>query len=270
MNEERKNMMKLQNKVVLVTGGSGGLGEQICYEAAKKGATVVVCARRRQEIREVQARCQILSSRRAYAYELDVANPTSVETVIELVKQEIGHIDVLVNNAGFGLFENFLDFDLACARQMFEVNILGLMSMTQQVALMMAEQKHGHIINIASMAGKMATNKSTVYSATKFAVIGFSNALRLELKPLNIAVTTVNPGPVATKFFEKADPTGNYLAALGNVVLDANHLAQTIVNSMGTKRREINKPGVMQVAAQFYTLFPHVGDLLAGSIFNQK
>ena len=76
----------------------------------------------------------------------------------------------------------------------------------------MIEAGQGHIINVASMVGKMATAKSTVYSATKFAVLGFSNALRLELKPLGVAVTTVNPGPIQTEFFDKADPTGTYLA----------------------------------------------------------
>ena len=84
----------------------------------------------------------------------------------------------------------------------------------------MAERRQGHIINIASMAGKMATAKSTVYSATKFAVLGFSNALRLELKPLGVAVTTVNPGPIETNFFDKADPSGSYLEKVGQIVLE--------------------------------------------------
>lgn len=84
--------------------------------------------------------------------------------------------------------------DPAVIRNMFEVNVLGMMVLTQQVAIQMAEQKHGHIINVASIAGKIATPKTAVYSATKFAVLGFSNALRLELKPLGINVTTVNRG----------------------------------------------------------------------------
>ena len=93
--------------------------------------------------------------------------------------------------------------DPAVIRNMFEVNVLGMMVLTQQVAIQMAEQKHGHIINVASIAGKIATPKTAVYSATKFAVLGFSNALRLELKPLGINVTTVNPGPIETAFLTK-------------------------------------------------------------------
>lgn len=260
----------LTNKIVVVTGGSAGLGEQICYEAAKKGAIVIVCARRINLIGKVKETCEELSGKAAFSFQLDIADPENVETVFEKIAAEVGSIDVLVNNAGFGIFENFVDIDLAVARSMFEVNVLGMMVFTQKTAIQMAERGAGHIINIASMAGKMATAKSTVYSATKFAVLGFSNALRLELKPLGIFVTTVNPGPIKTDFFDKADPTGDYLASVGLFVLEPNKLAKEIVDSMGTCKREINRPRIMEAASHFYTLFPHLGDLLAGGILNKK
>lgn len=261
--------MDLTNKVVVVTGGSAGLGEQICYEAAKQGAVVVVCARRINLIGKVREQCAVLSGREAFSYQLDIADPESVERVVEAISAEVDYIDVLVNNAGFGLFENFVEIDLAVARQMFDVNVLGMMTFTQKVAIKMIEAGQGHIINVASMAGKMATAKSTVYSATKFAVLGFSNALRLELKPLGVAVTTVNRS-IQTEFFDKADPTGTYLAAVDKIVLDPTKLAKEVVGSMGTSRREINRPFVMEAAARFYTLFPHLGDFIAGNILNKK
>lgn len=154
-------------------------------------------------IDEVKAECQRLSGKEAYAFPVDVSDPDSVDRLYEQVMQTVGRVDVLVNNAGFGIFEDFLTFDLGKAYDMFEVNVLGMMVLTQKFAIDMAERRQGHIINIASMAGKMATAKSTIYSATKFAVLGFSNALRLELRPLGVAVTTVNPGPVATEFLIK-------------------------------------------------------------------
>ncbi|WP_165006729.1 MULTISPECIES: SDR family oxidoreductase [unclassified Enterococcus] len=262
--------MNLEDKVVLVTGGSGGLGAQICYEAARQGAIVVTCARREDMIEGVRAECSRLSNRPAYAYKADVSDPESVEQLYEKVTAEVGQVDILVNNAGFGIFEDFLNFDLAKAYDMFEVNILGMMVLTQKFAIDMAERRHGHIINIASMAGKMATAKSTVYSATKFAVLGFSNALRLELKPLGVAVTTVNPGPVATDFFDKADPSGSYLEKVGSLVLEPDRLAKKIVRSMKYPKREINQPPLLEAAAKFYTLFPSIGDYLASGIFNKK
>lgn len=260
----------LTNKVVVVTGGSAGLGEQICYEAAKKGAIVVVCARRINLIGKVKEMCEELSGNEAYSFQLDIADPDNVDAVFEKIEAEVGPIDVLVNNAGFGIFENFLETDLAIAKNMFEVNVLGMMVFTQKVALQMAERGTGHIINIASMAGKMATAKSTIYSATKFAVLGFSNALRLELKPLGISVTTVNPGPIKTEFFDKADPSGDYLASVDLFVLEPNKLAKEIVSVMGTFKREINRPLAMEGAYRLYALFPHIGDFLAGGLLNKK
>ncbi len=263
--------MDLQDKVVLVTGGSAGLGEQICYAAAEKGAIVVTCARRINLIGQVKERCAELSGKEAYAFQLDVADPTSVDSLMEKVATEVGPVDVLVNNAGFGIFENFAEFEPTDIFKMFEVNVLGMMVLTQKVVINMIEnQRPGHIVNIASMAGKMATPKSSVYSATKFAVLGFSNALRLELKPAAIEVTTVNPGPVKTEFFDKADPSGNYLKTLGNHVLDPQKLARKILRGVEHPKREINAPAYMEAAARFYTLFPRVGDLLAGGLFNKK
>lgn len=193
-----------------------------------------------------------------------------MDELYEKVMEEVGRVDILVNNAGFGIFEDFLTFDLGKAYDMFEVNILGMMVLTQKFAIDMAERRQGHIINIASMAGKMATAKSTVYSATKFAVLGFSNALRLELKPLGVAVTTVNPGPIETNFFDKADPSGSYLEKVGQIVLEPAKLAKMIVRNMRHPKREINQPFILEVASKFYTLFPTIGDYLASGIFNKK
>ncbi|MBM7711844.1 SDR family NAD(P)-dependent oxidoreductase [Enterococcus xiangfangensis] len=262
--------MDLTNKVVVVTGSSAGLGEQICYEAAKRGAIVVTCARRINLIGQVKERCSELSGKAAFAFQLDIADPDSVESVIEKIADEVGEVDVLVNNAGFGLFDDFVAFDLAVAKKMFDVNVLGMMYFTQKIAISMVNNQKGHIFNVASMAGKMATPKSTVYSATKFAVLGFSNALRLELRPANVYVTTINPGPIATEFFDKADPSGSYLENLGGIVLDPHKLAKTIVNKMGRPTREINRPIIMEGASRFYGLFPHIGDFLAGGLFNRK
>ena len=195
-----KELKNLQGRIVLITGASSGMGEQIAYQAAKKGAIVIGCARRIEKLEEVVATCRRISGNDAYAFQVDVSIPNQIERVVEKVESSIGPIDVLVNDAGFGLMKEALDFDMAIAERMFRVNVLGLMYMSKYVALHMAERRRGAIINIASIAGKIATPKASVYSATKFAVLGYSNALRLELKPLGISVLTVNPGPVRTDF----------------------------------------------------------------------
>ena len=154
--------------------------------------------------------------------------------------------------------------------KMFRVNVLGTIYLSKFTALQMAARKRGAIINIASMAGKIATPKSSVYSATKAAVLGYSDALRLELKPLGISVMTVNPGPIRTKFFDKADKSGNYLEKINGIVLNPELVAEKIVHSIGTAKRELNLPFFFNIANVGYTLFPRLGDFLAAGIFNQK
>lgn len=261
---------RLKNKVVLVTGASGGLGEGIAYEAAKMGAILVLVARRFEHLRRVKERCMELSGGRAYAYTCDVGNFQEVEKVLHTILAELENIDILVNNAGFGLFAPVLEMPQAITEEMFRVNVFGLIQFTQTVARKMQEQRSGHIINIASQASKMATPKSAVYAATKFAVRGYSNALRLELKPFGIYVTTVNPGPLHTDFFAKADQSGSYLKNIKGWVLDPGIVVQKVVHSMLTPKREINLPWSMEWAATFYELFPRMGDYLASTIFNRK
>ncbi|MFD1442141.1 SDR family NAD(P)-dependent oxidoreductase [Lacticaseibacillus hegangensis] len=262
-------MSRLDGETVVVTGGSSGLGRAVGLEAAKQGATVVFLARRKDRLIEAQAEATALSGQPAYAFVCDVADPVAIEAVVARISRDVGPVDVLVNAAGFGNFENVVDTPMALVEKMFRTNVLGLMYMTQLIGRQMIDARRGHIINIASMAGKMATPKSAVYSATKYAVVGFSNGLRLELRPFGVRVTTVNPGPINTDFFTVAH-ANDYLARVNFIVLDPEKLAARIVRSFHRPVREINAPGIMTAAAKFYDLFPHVGDFLAGGLFNQK
>lgn len=266
----KKVFTNLSGKTVLITGASSGLGTEIAYEASKKGAKVIICSRREEELQSVLKECELLSGQAGAYFSLDVSNYEDVEEKLTTILSTFPDIDVLVNCAGFGLFEPFLETNFKDTEKMFSVNVLGLMYITQKIALRMAETGHGHIINIASQAGKMATPKSSIYAATKFAVLGFSNSLRLEMKPLGISVTTVNPGPIKTAFFDLADPSGDYLNNLGGLTLDANTLAKKIVSSMGTYKREINSPVIMEIGSKFYQLFPHIGDFFASQVFDKK
>ncbi|HHT73786.1 MAG TPA: SDR family oxidoreductase [Firmicutes bacterium] len=260
----------LAGKVVLITGGSGGLGERVAYRAAEKGAQVIVGARRLDKLVHVRDRCAELSGKEAHAVAVDMADPVQIKAAVAEALARFGTIDVLVNNAGFGYFAEAVDLDMDVAERMFRVNVLGLMHITKLVAQTMKERGRGHIINIASQGGKTATPKSTCYSGTKAAVIAYSNALRLELKPHGVYVTTVNPGPINTDFFSAADQSGDYLKRVGFILLDAERVADRIVQAMERPRREINLPRVMELGARLYALCPHLGDFLVENMFNLK
>ncbi|EXJ24156.1 Short-chain dehydrogenase/reductase SDR [Alkalibacterium sp. AK22] len=263
-------MDKVQGKVIWITGASSGIGEELAYQLAEKGATLILSARSANKLKKVKEECVTRFSAQVLVYPMDVSDPEAIKAAVSTVSEKIGSIDVLINNAGFGHTQAFLDYDFSRAENMFKVNVLGLMYMSQLVARDMKQAGAGHIINIASIAGKVATPKSAVYSATKFAVIGFSNALRLELKDNNIQVTTVNPGPVDTPFFDEFDPSGEYLKNVSSMVLSAEYVAHETVAAIGTKKREVNLPRSLSVASKLYALFPLISDFLVRTAFNKK
>jgi len=119
------------------------------------------------------------------------------------------------------------------------------------------------------LAGKVSTPKTAVYSATKGAVISFSNALRMELDPVNIRVTTVNPGPVDTPFFNQFDPDREYLQKMGYLVLKPEKIARKIVQNAGKNKREINLPLLLSGATHLYQLFPEIGDFILSRSFKK-
>ncbi|MFC6314897.1 SDR family NAD(P)-dependent oxidoreductase [Lapidilactobacillus achengensis] len=261
--------LALRHKVVVITGASSGMGRDIALEAASRGARLFLLARRVPELMEVKAQCERLSHETTTVIPVDLGDLDALEAAVAEIRAATRQVDVLVNAAGFGDFESFTDIPVARIEQMFRVNVLGLMILTRELVPLLVNTR-GHIINFGSMAGKIQTPKSAVYAATKAAVIAFSNSLRLEVKPLGIKVTTINPGPVKTDFFATADQGNQYLAKIAWLALDSERLAQRIVGVFGRDVREINTPWIMEVAARIYPLVPHLGDFLASTLGNQK
>lgn len=152
---------------------------------------------------------------------IDLRDDNAIKEMVDYLYQRFGRIDVFINNAGFGEFKSYDNYTSQEVRDMFDINTLATMTFSRLIAEKMVEQGYGHIINIASMAGKIATANSSVYAATKFAVIGFSDALRIELADKGVYVTTVNPGPIETSFFDQADPSGAYLESVKKFILQS-------------------------------------------------
>lgn len=270
MQSKGELMRHLEGKTVYITGASSGIGKEMAYEAAKSGATVILSARREDILLEVKKVCEELSTKKAYVFPMDISKPDSIEETVKQIEKKVGPVDVLINNAGLGYTNEFLQFDMEKAEQIFRVNVLGLMYLTQLIAIKMADRQSGHIFNVASIAGKVATPKTAVYSASKFAVIGFSNALRLELKPLNVKVTTINPGPVETAFFDEFDPEREYLENIKQFVLTPEKVAYKTIQAVGKNKREINLPYILGGAARLYQIFPKFGDFLTYTLFDKK
>lgn len=256
-----KSLRMLRNKVVLITGGSSGIGKELALEAARRGAIVVVCSRDLERLQSVSKRCLILSGRPSFAYQLDVTDPDMVDRVLARVRHEVGEIDVLVNSAGLGHMVAVAKESRESIEHQVKLNLMALMYLSRSVAKQMMNQGYGAIINVGSLAGKVPTPNSAVYSATKAAVIQFDNILRMEVADYGVQVLTVNPGPVETAFFDKADHDGSYQSHLPQwMFISPESLARTVWRNVGYKTREINVPGYTSAISWIYQVFPGLGD----------
>ncbi|MBC1891078.1 SDR family NAD(P)-dependent oxidoreductase [Listeria booriae] len=258
----------LKDKTVLITGASNGLGAELARQVAAQGAHTILTARSTEKLASLTTQIQADFGVISTYHKMDMTNFAEIEEVV--AKLADTNIDVLVNCAGFGIFEEAVTTDFDTVERMFDTNVLGLMRLTQLVLPKMMARKAGHVINIASQAGKIATPKSSAYSATKFAVLGYSNALRMEVKPSGIHVTTVNPGPIATNFFDIADASGDYLKNVGFLVLKPEDVAAKIVAIMGKNKREINLPFAMNIISRLYQVMPRVIEFFGKSAFEKK
>ena len=259
----------LKDKIVWITGAGSGIGAETAKQLAARGAVPILTGRNEERLGKTAADIADIGGR-CGVYRLDVTDNDQVQDVARRIEEEFGPVDVLVNNAGFGIFEMFRDAPLDHFEAMMDTNYMGMVRCTKAVLPSFLKRRTGHVVNIASIAGKLATPKSTGYSASKHAVLGFTNALRLELKGTGIAVSAVNPGPIDTPFFEIADPEGHYVRNVRWFMMRPEKVASRIVKVIETRRAEVDLPLAAAIGVRLYRLFPRIGDKVAGTILNRK
>jgi NADP-dependent 3-hydroxy acid dehydrogenase YdfG len=188
--------MRLKDKVAIITGAGQGLGRAYAHRLAKEGARIVVA-----ELNADKGQ-SVANEVKGHFVRTDVADEASARSLIETTKQELGSVDVLINNAGVMLLGPILGAEVEHWQRMVNVNVLGLLYCTHAALPIMQEQGGGHIVNVSSVAGRVARMGSGVYNATKFGVVAFSESLRKEIYQDRIRVTVVEPGLVATELRE--------------------------------------------------------------------
>lgn len=187
----------MKNKVVLITGGSSGIGESCAVSYGLAGAKVVITGRNSEKLIEAKARIIATGVREVLALSGDVSDVSDCEKIAKDVIKEFGTIDVLVNNAGISMRAMFDDIDINVFKQVMDINFYGTLYMTK-VCLPYIRKSEGSIIGVSSIAGKKGLPARTAYSASKFAMEGFMQSLRLELMHENVHVLVVSPGFVKT------------------------------------------------------------------------
>jgi uncharacterized protein len=260
----------LTGKKIVVTGASSGIGEMLARQIAAVGGTPIILARSLDKLRQLQKQLKEEYQVTAPYYMVDLTNDVELDNVINRVIEEQASIHALINNAGAGVFQYVTDTRWEDIEHMFHLNVLAVIRITKLFLPHFIEQNEGHIINIASQAGKISTPKSAVYASTKHAILGFTNALRQEVVENNINVTAVNLGPVQTNFFALADPDGNYQKSIGKYMLDPEKVAKKITRHLLTNKREINAPLWMDIGSKFYQLFPGMTEKILKKQFNRK
>lgn len=187
-------------RVWFITGSSTGFGRLLAEEVLKIGDAVVATARKIEQVADLEGQ----SPERALALGLDVTNQEQVDAAFHKTLQRFGRVDVLVNNAGYGVAGALEEVSDAELRPMYEANVFGLLRVTRAFLPQLRKQRSGHILNLSSIGGLTAGPGWGLYQSTKFAVEGLSEALAQEVAPLGIRVTIIEPGPFRTDFLGRS------------------------------------------------------------------
>jgi NAD(P)-dependent dehydrogenase (short-subunit alcohol dehydrogenase family) len=251
---------RLAGRVAVVTGASAGIGRATALALARDGARVVVTARRRdrlealaQEIRGAGGEALVVAG--------DVTRREDVRTVIGAAIESMGRLDILVNNAGLGHFATLEETPAEAFQYLWDVNVMGMIHGIQEALPFMRREGRGHIINVSSVAGKRGTPRNSAYNATKFAQIGISEALRLELHKTRIQVSVVCPIMTGSEFFEvAARRSGGGRPHYPGPVQTAEHVARCILRCIHRPRPEVFPFPLARIYTVLGAVFPRLSD----------
>jgi len=224
----------------LVTGASSGIGRLLAERFADLGVSVVLVARRADALDALASEIRARGGK-ALALPCDVADREQVFAAAERATSEFGPIELLVNNAGFGAHRSVLDSDIDEMERMLRVNFLGSLYFTKALLPAMVERERGWVVFMASVAGRIATPGEAIYAATKFALVGFAEALSLEVEDSGVHLLTVCPGAIRTDFFGEEDLAVMPEVALRSMVEPAA-LVDAIVRALANGKRELTFP----------------------------
>ena len=255
--------MEAELKVAIVTGASSGIGMETVFALVRRGYAVVLAARREDRLEQVVRRCREIASGAAVeAVVTDVSDRVGVESLVGGAVEKFGRVDVLVNNAGSGMFARVHELSEADVRELFEVNFYGVLYGCQAVAPIMIARRSGHIFNVSSVIGKRGTPFHGAYCATKFAVCGLTDSMRVEMKPYGVKVTNVCPTLTASEFFDhsRMEPRARSKYEADRKMMPASKVGRKIAATVGKSKPEL----VFSVGGKFLVtlsaLWPRAAD----------
>lgn len=243
-----------KNKTVLITGASSGIGKVTAIEFAKLGANVILVARSKERLEQVESQLKKFNVT-TMVCSCDVSNKEQVLEMSKLVFEKFPFVDILVNNAGFAIYGPVTDLSVDEIESQMGTNYLGMVYCVKAFLQPMLDRKSGHIVNVASVAASFGLPGIASYCASKFAMLGFSEGLKHELKDTGVGITVVSPIMVRTEFFDH--PSFEKMPKYSPTSLDPKTVAKAILQAANSSRLEIIVPSVVRGAVWLKHTFPY-------------
>ena len=259
--------MDFKNKVVLITGASSGIGKQTAVEFAKLGSNIILVARRKDKLEQVENELKQFNVTTLIC-PCDVSKKDQVEKMSKIVLEKFNSIDILVNNAGFAIYGSVYDLSVNDIESQMETNYFGMVYCTKNFLPLMLEKKSGHIVNVASVAASFGLPGIASYCASKFAMLGFSEGLKHELNGTGVGITVVSPIMVKTDFFDH--PSFEKMPKYSPTSLSAKTVAKAIVKASSSSRLEIITPSIVRIAVWLKHTFPYFINPILGKSFKKQ
>lgn len=247
------------HKTILVTGATSGVGRIIAELCLKKGYEVYATGRN-------EVALHALSELGAKTIRADLSKKEDIKRISDALPE----LDVAIINAGVGKFESAFDLTDEEIDMMLDVNVRAPIYLARNLARKMIEKRSGHFIFMGSQAGKVATKKASVYAASKHAITGFANGLRMELAPYDVKVSVVYPGPMDTSFLDKAASSSDYRNSVKGVLLHPEKVAKEVIQLIEQPAREVNLPRIMNITSKLYAVAPSIVEAVGRRFFTKK
>lgn len=257
--------MNFTDRIILITGASEGIGKRLALDLAARGAVIIGCGRSAERLAAVLADLQ-RTSPRSMTIRCDVGSKDEVRAMVAKVLAAYDAIDILINNAGIGMRQPFVEMSLGTIEEIMRTNYFGAVYCTHEVLPSMIARGHGHIVNISSVAGHIGTLNMAAYCASKFALTGFSESLYHELKPLGIEVSLVCPGPVRTSFnrtFAQTSPKSPT-----SLVISTESVSQTVIRAIEKKRFQVITPPSVALICALKRFMPGLFRTISHRLFS--
>lgn len=249
--------MRIRGSIALVTGASSGIGRDVAIDLAARGAKVAICARRAGPLEQTLERCREHDPG-ARAYACDLRDREAVRDLFAAIGADLGPVDLLVNNAGVGVYHLFVEAPEDELESVLRANLLSAQYCTREALPGMLERRRGSIVFVSSFAGRVATWRHSSYSASKFALHGLAEALHYEVRSSGVHVGVVNPGAIATELFDKGEGFEHLRHVITPRMVGTDVVCRALAKLVERERFEIFAPWSLGLVWKLRVLFPRL------------